>query len=342
MRRACGTDMDHGEMMEHSTGRVLPVVAMLGIGALVAVQTEINGELATRLGSGVRAGTAAGLISFGTGLLFLSALVAFEPRTRRGLLRIGASVRSGDLHWWQVVGGVAGACIVVSQGLTVATIGVALFTVALVAGLSTSSLVVDHVGLGPAGKQAISPVRVGGAVLTVAAVGLTVAERIGGTDALGSAALTLALLPMAAGFGAAYQQAVNGKVYQVGGPWAATWNNFLVGTTLLVVLMLASLALPGDLRTPPGTWWLYSGGLMGVVFICAAAMLVQVHGVLILGLCTVAGQVICAVGIDALADEGHVGILSVVGASLTLAGVAVASSPGLLRRLRHQPSPAGR
>ncbi len=121
-------------------------------------------------------------------------------------------------------------------------------------------------------------------------------------------------------------------VNQVGGPWAATWNNFLVGTTLLVVLMLASLGLPGDLRTLPGSWWLYTGGLMGVVFISAAAVLVQVHGVLVLGLCTVAGQVICAVGIDALADEAHVGVLSVVGASLALAGAAVASSTGLLRR----------
>ena len=312
--------------------RLLSVTAMLGIGALLAVQTEINGELATRLGSGLRAGTAAGLISFGTGLLFLSLLVTFEPRTRRGLQRIGTAVRSGDLRWWQVVGGVAGACIVVSQGLTVGTIGVAFFTVALVAGLSSSSLLVDHVGLGPTGRQAISPVRVGGAALTLAAVLLTGAERLGGSDALGPAALALGLLPMAAGGGAAYQQAVNGMVNQVGGPWAATWNNFLVGTTLLVVLMLASLGLPGDLRTLPGSWWLYTGGLMGVVFISAAAVLVQVHGVLVLGLCTVAGQVICAVGIDALADEAHVGVLSVVGASLALAGVAVASSTGLLRR----------
>jgi len=319
---------------------MLSLASMLVIGALLAVQTEINGELATRLGSGVRAGAAAGLISFVTGLAFLSALVVFEPRTRRGLLRIGAAVRSGDLRWWQVVGGVAGACIVVSQGLTVGTLGVALFTVALVAGLSTSSLLVDHVGLGPAGRQAISPVRAGGALLTVAAVVLTVAERLGGTDALGSGALALALLPMAAGCGAAYQQAVNGMVNQVGGPWAATWNNFLVGTALLVVLMLASLTVPGDLRALPGSWWLYTGGLMGVVFISAAAVLVRVHGVLVLGLCTVAGQIICAVGIGAVSDEANVGLLSVVGASLTLVGVAVASSPGL-RRLRRQPSPAG-
>jgi len=305
---------------------------MLAVGALVALQSEINGRLASELGSGVRAGLTAAVISFGSGFVLLSALVMLEPRTRRGLGRIFAATKAGRLRWWQLVGGVAGAMVVASQGLTVGTIGVALFTVAVVAGQSSSSLLVDSAGLGPAGPQRITTRRVTGAMLTLIAVCLAVAERLGGVDALGSSAIALALLPLVAGCGAAYQQAVNGQVNAVGGPWAATWNNFLVGTSLLVLLMVMSLALPGDLHTPPATWWLYSGGLIGIAFISAAAVLVQVRGVLVLGVCTVAGQVLGALGIDLATGQAHVGALSVVGAALTLVGVAVAASSGLRRR----------
>lgn len=319
--------------------RVLAVAAMLAIGALVAVQSQVNGRLAAELGDGARAGALAALISFGSGLLFLTVLVAVEPSTRRGLVRVASAVRSGALRWWQVVGGVVGALIVASQGFTVSTIGVALFTVALVAGQSASSLVVDHIGFGPAGHKRISAVRLLGAFLTVAAVVLAVAERVGGTDGLGPTALALALLPLVAGCGAAYQQAVNGLVNQVGGPWATAWNNFLVGTSLLLVLAGGSLTLPGNLRSLPGEWWLYTGGLMGVVFISAAAVLVRLHGVLVLGLCTVAGQVIGAVAIDALTQDARVGSLSFAGAGLTLVGVAVASAPGLKRQKAGPQSP---
>lgn len=304
---------------------------MLGIGVLVALQSEINGRLAGQLGDGFRSGVTAAVISFGSGLVFLSALVLFEPHTRSGVGRIIAATRAGRLRWWQLVGGIAGACVVASQGLTVGTIGVALFTVAVVAGQSSSSLLVDQAGLGPAGRQRITSVRVAGAFLTVVAVCLAVAERLGGADALSWSVAALALLPLAAGCGAAYQQAVNGQVHVVGGPWATTWNNFLVGTSLLLALLALSLAFPGDLDTPPSSWWLYSGGLIGVAFISAAAVLVQVHGVLVLGLCTVAGQVLGALVIDAAADDAHIGVLSVVGAALTLVGVAVAASPVLRR-----------
>ena len=310
----------------------LAVPAMLGAGGLIAVQSEVNGRLAGALGDGVRAGMMAALVSFGSGLFTLTTLALLEPRTRRGVTRLARAARTGRLRWWQLIGGVAGAFVVASQGLTVGTIGVALFTVAVVAGQSTSSLWVDHIGLSPAGRQRLTGARVTGAALTIAAVGLALAGRLGGTDALAWAALALALLPLAAGCGAAFQQAVNGQVNEVAGPWATTWNNFLVGTSLLLVLAAGSLAVPGDLQAPPGTWWLYSGGLMGVAFISAAAVLVRVHGVLVLGLCTVAGQVLGALTIDAVAQEGHVGMLSVTGGALTLVGVAVAASPGLRRR----------
>lgn len=306
---------------------VLALPAMVGVGALVALQSEINGRLATELGGGARGGAAAAVTSFGSGLLLLVLACALAPGPRAGVRRVLAAVgrgSDGGLRPWQLLGGVGGAALVASQGIAVGAIGVALFTVAMVAGQTAGGLLVDRAGLGPSGAHAVSTGRVVGAGLTLGAVVLGVAGRIGGADAVATGVVALALLPLLAGTGTSWQQAVNGRVAGVGGPLAAALVNFLVGTAALLVLSLALLLLaPGELRAPPGTWWLYVGGPVGVLFITLSARLVRVHGVLVLGLCTVAGLVVGSVLIDALGPDPHLGPLTVVGAVLALVGAAV-------------------
>ena len=55
-----------------------------------------------------------------------------------------------------MLGGLFGAFLVATQGLTVGTIGVALFSVAITAGQASSGLIVDHFGIGPSGHQPFS------------------------------------------------------------------------------------------------------------------------------------------------------------------------------------------
>ncbi len=309
---------------ESTIVRILAVPAMLAVGALVAVQTLINGALADRLGTGTRAGVAAAVVSFASGLVLLTAVVVLVPGPRRGLGRLVRAVGRGDLRPWQLGGGLVGAVLVASQGLAAATIGVALFTVAVVAGQTSSGLAVDRIGLGPAGARAVTPTRVIGAVLALVAVGLVAVGRLGGAHALTLGSLALALLPLAAGAGTSWQLAVNGRVSTVTGALPAAWNNSVVGMALLLALWLVSLARPGDLRTFPGPWWSVVGGVIGVVFIASAAALVRVHGVLVLGLCTIAGQVVTSLVLDAVTGV-PLGAWAVGGALLTLAGVLVAT-----------------
>ncbi len=301
---------------------VLAIPAMVVVGAMVAVQSQINGDLAGSLGDGVRAGAAAAVISFGSGLLLLSLIVALLPGPRAGVGRLRAAVRARWLRPHQLLGGAAGALLVASQGLTVGTIGVALFVVAVVAGQTTSGLVVDRLGLGPSGRQEVSVGRVVGAALTLAAVVVSVSGRLSG-GALAASAIALALLPLAAGAGTSWQQAMNGRVSGLSHPLAAAFNNFVVGTALLVAFLAVTLLVPGDLAAPPGEWWLYLGGVIGVVFITAGAMLVKVHGVLVFGLCVVAGQVITSVLIDAVVADTEIGVATTAGAAVALAGVVV-------------------
>lgn len=315
----------HGAHAPRTLLEVVAVPAMVGVGALVALQSQVNGELAERLGSGLRAGIAAAVVSFASGLVVLALAVAVLPGPRAGLGRLLRAARGGTLHPAQLLGGIGGALLVASQGLTVGTIGVALFTVAVVAGQTSSALLVDRLGVGPSGVRAVTAGRVLGALVCVAAVALTVAGRLTGPGALTAGALALALLPLVAGAGTAWQQAVNGRVSGVAGPVAAALNNFVVGFVLLLVLLAASLLRPGDLAGLPGTWWLYSGGVVGVAFIALSAALVRIHGVLVLGLCVVAGQVVTSVVLDALGEDSHLGVATVLGALAALAGVALAA-----------------
>jgi len=309
-------------------------VAATAVGCMVAVQSLVNGELADRSGGGLVGGAQAALISFAIGLVVLCGMVLVWRAGRQGIASVARALRLRRLRPWQLIGGAFGAYLVLAQSITVPVIGVALFTVSIVAGQSLSSVLVDRAGLGPAGRQAVTIGRAVGATVSVVAVGLTVLSRTGGPGELAGAALALVVLPFLAGASSAVQQAVNGRVAVVGGSIVATWVNFIVGAVLLTIawLVVRQTMAPAEALPALGgeTWWLYGGGVLGVVFIAMSAVLVRVLGVLVFGLCNVAGQVMGSLVLDVLAGHG-VEALTIVGACLTLTGVVAA---GLSTRRR--------
>jgi transporter family-2 protein len=301
-----------------TAGVALAVVS----GVALAVQSKINGELAVRLEDAIAAAT----ISFGSGLLVLTVLVPGTPAGRRRLRTLGAALREHRLRPWQLLGGTCGAFLVATQGLAVPALGVAVFIVALVAGQSASGLVVDRAGAGPGGPRPVTTPRLAGAVLTVLAVVLAVGDRIGHPGSL-----VLAVLPALAGIGIAWQQAVNGHVRTASNSaMVAGFVNFATGTAALLVAFAVALAVrgaPGGVL--PGDWWLYVGGLLGIVFIAVGAAVVRYTGVLLLGLGMIAGQVTGALLLDLLIPTaaGRPHWNTIAGAALTLAAVALALLP---------------
>lgn len=293
----------------------LALVFAVLCGGLVAVQSRINGELGSRLGDGFTAAA----ISFGSGLIILSIALTIAPAGRRGLARVRDALRERRLRWWYVCGGVAGSFLVLSQGLAAAALGVALFTVAVVAGQTLSGLVLDRVGIGPGGRRPLTAARLVGAILALAAVTWAVSAQFGG-----SAPVLLMILPFIAGLGTGWQQAVNGQVRLLAqSALTATFINFTTGTTVLVVLMLGRWAFAGLPKQLPPEPWLYVGGALGCVFIGVTALLVRITGVLLLGLATVAGQLVAALLLDLLLPTaGHILAFSTIGGTL-LAVVAV-------------------
>jgi transporter family-2 protein len=302
--------------------RALPVAASFFVGTLTAVQARINGQLSVELGNGLEAA----VYSFGSGLVVLTLIVALVPSIRAGVVRIPRAVRSGDLRWWQVLGGVLGGFFVGVQTAAVPVLGVAVFTVAVVAGQSSNSLVVDRMGLGPAGKQAITPRRVVSAVVAIVAVTVAVSNRFGSADF----SVVDVLLAFIAGLAIAVQQAINGRVARASQhPMSATFYNFAFGTVALGLAfgLMWAAGGHGPSPLPPGPWWLYLGGVIGIVFIAIAAWAVPIVGVLLFAVVTIAGQLSGALLLDVIAPTAgtDLAVNLVVGVLLAFVAVAIAA-----------------
>lgn len=105
---------------------------------------------------------------------------------------------------------------------------------------------------------------------------------------------------------------------------------FVSGTVVLVVIALIQGAGAGFVTVYPAEPWLYLGGVVGMTFVFGLAFAVRHTGVLLLGMGTVAGQVVAALVLDLVAP-GHGNTVDwVTFAAAALAGIAVviASSPG--------------
>jgi len=300
---------------------VAGVVGAFVAGAGIAAQSRVNGQLASELGDGY----VAALISFASGLLIVAVVMLVAPSGRRGLVAVRAAVAEKRMPWWYLAGGAAGAFFVLSQGLTAALLGIAIFTVAIVLGQTLSGLVIDRRGIGTTAPRAITVTRLVGSALMLVAVVFVVSSRL-----QGGFPWWALLMPFAAGLGSGWQQAVNGQVRVASGsPIAATFINFVVGTSLLLVAALVHAAGAGWPTQLPGNPVLYLGGIIGVIFIAVGTIVTPVIGVLLVGLATIAGQIVTSLLLDIFAPvtAQPIGWQVVVGTALTLVAVGIASLP---------------
>jgi transporter family-2 protein len=319
---ASGTPGDSVAEVHRHFPTWLALVIGVACGALVAVQSRINGELGRRLDDGFTAAA----ISFGSGLVILLVVLCFWRPGRVGLGRVRRALRPNEhgqreLRPWMLLGGFGGALLVAAQGLTAAVLGVALFTVAVVAGQTVSGLILDRIGLAPGGRRPLTVSRVLGSTLALVAVGWAVSAQLGG-----DVPLWMLVLPLVAGVFVGWQSAVNGRVRAAArSAQSATLINFVVGSAALVAIAVLRNSVIGWPSAFPSEPWLYVGGAIGCIFIAMQAALVRVTGVLLLGLATVSGQLVAALVIDMLFSAQGVAVSTIAGTTLALIAVVVAS-----------------
>ena len=289
-------------------------------GFAMAGQSRVNGEL----GKQIQNGTLAGTISNLTGLAVLVVIMALSPMGRNGWVLMVGAIRERRLNWLFTFAGTAGAIMISLQGMLVSVIGVALFTVAFVAGNSLGALFMDKWGIGPAGKRALTARRIAGVALGIVAVGIAGSGRLGDP-----ASFWPMLIPFVAGAFVAWQQAANGRITAAAQtPVTGTFLNFIVGTGVLLLAMIPLGLIGGMPESYPTQWWLYLGGPLGVFFVGVTGIMVRVIGVLVFGLCATLGQLIAALVIDLLFPgqvAEPVGLL--MGVVIMAAAVLIASLP---------------
>ena len=316
------------------TTRVNPWHVLFGflVACFNSTQARVNGQLGHLLGNGVMAA----FVSFISGLFILFIIVLASAKVRSALFNVPNLIRSGSLNWWQCIGGCAGAFYVIGQGTVVPVVGVAIFVIATVAGQSVSSLLVDKVGLGPAGPKAITLMRISAAAVAVTGVAVSVTGR----DQSGHFSLPLVVYAFFVGGVTSAQHALNGRVaVATKQPMATTTLNFTMGTTtLLFVLLFTHFVRHTPIPVPPAPWeqpLLWTGGSIGICFIASAAVLVRSLGVLVFSLVSVVGQLTGAVLLDVLFPTAgnHVTAQVVLGVAITGVAIAMAASSGWRGRL---------
>jgi transporter family-2 protein len=297
------------------------VLALCG-GLIVATQARLNGQFGQVVGNP----TAAAMLSAASGLAVSTPLVWALAPVRAGLARTLAAIRRGDLSRLALLAGALGAFLLFSQAYAVPALGVAIYSVLIVASLTGAGLLVDRVGLGPAGPQAVTAHRVAGAGLAVVA-----AVVAAGTDlSAGALALGAVLVVVAAGVGAATQSAMLGRLgVAAAHPLAAIWINF-TGATLTLAGVVAVLSMRGATWQVPPPSWLWLGGPLGLLVVGTIVVAVPRAGVLVVTLAMTAGQLLGSLAWDWAAPVSgqDLDAWSLAGATLLMAAVALASRPG--------------
>lgn len=289
-------------------------------GVMIALQARANGELSYRLDNAPQAA----LVSFSSGLFFITIYAIFSPKIKEGIKRLRSAVSSGEIPKIRLLAGALGGAFVALQTSVVPLIGVALYSVASIAGQSAVSLLVDRIGLTGGGVKLISPRRIAAAFITVVAVLVSVIDKLE-VDNFQLFALLLAVI---AGALVGVQRALNGQINEHSqNSYTTSLLNFITGTSFLTLFIIILIAL-GRVELQPlpiGPWWIYTGGVIGVIYIAATSLIVQHLGVLTFTLFSVGGQLIASLLLDIYSPTQGVSVswYLVSGIAMTYLGVLV-------------------
>ena len=304
-------------------------------GVMIALQARANGELSHLIGNGVEAA----LVSFGSGLIIISVIALFTPSIKEGARNLRGAVARKELPKWTLFAGALGGGFVAVQTHIVPLIGVAIYSVASIAGQTAASLVVDRIGLTGGGKKHITPRRIAAAFFTVFAVFISVYDRIDAQNL----SLIAVFMGCVAGAIVGVQRAMNGQINEYSHQsFTTSLLNFIMGTTFLVIFLSILVLINSEelVPLPAGPWWIYTGGIIGVIYIAFTSTIVQHLGVLTFTLFSVGGQLVGSLLIDLYSptDGVQVSMYLVTGIAMTYVGVIVGgvNNSQARKRLTHK------
>lgn len=299
----------------------------VAIGLLMPNQSAVN----NRLRSSVASPWVMATISFlvGTSCLALLTWATVGTVTFDGALVV-------TQPWWLWIGGLVGVVGMTTTVLLLPVIG-ALYSTALnLTAQVITTMVIDHFGIFGVEIYPASPWRLVGALIVLAAALLAVAagrSRLRLNQPSPSPLWYLVGLGVGVCFG--IQVAVNGQLTGVLDSAIHTgFISFLVGTAALLVLLVITrpslrISVPqSDTKNP---WWMWTGGVLGALYVTGVAFLSPLIGAATTVIVTQVGIIAGALAVD------HFGLLSaprkpvqplqVIGLVIMIAGVIIMNTP---------------
>jgi len=262
----------------------------------------------------------------------------FSPAIKEGARNLRGAVARREIPKWTLFAGALGGTFVGIQTHVVPVIGVAIYSVASIAGQTAASLLVDRLGITGGGKKEITFRRIGAAAFTVLAVFISVLDRIEGANLQ----VFAVFLAGVAGAVVGVQRALNGQINEHSHQsYTTSFLNFIMGTSFLLIL-LSLLVIFGETELTPlpaGPWWIYTGGVIGVIYIAFTSKIVQHLGVLTFTLFSVGGNLVGSLVIDLISPTNGVEVswYLVTGIAMTYLGVIVGGvNNSQSRRLKKQ------
>lgn len=298
----------------NQTGKLPAIFAAVVGGSFMAVQARVNSGLGQEIGSGILAA----LVSFSIGLLIISIATFASSKNRSALLSTLSKFKDSSIPLWLSIAGILGGIYVIMQGVVAGLIGIALFSIGVVAGSALSALLLDGNGMLGLTKRKIGLSRLAGTALAFS--GLVVAS-----DIANYSFTPLILLPFAAGIGIGFQQAMNGLFGTLAqSAVIPTFFNFIAGTIFiaLALLVVEGFSVPESWPTNP---LLYLGGVVGVIFIFMQVVVLPKIGALSMGIAMLVGQLSGSFLLDLLVPIANraVTISTLLGIVLAMLGAAL-------------------
>jgi transporter family-2 protein len=142
--------------------RGIAVIAMAGVGCLIAAQPAVNAGLGKSTGN-----LTAAFVSFAVGTLLLLVLVTLSGK-------LGGTSGALEVPWYYLLGGAIGAIYVFTALVTVSSIGAGGVAAATITGQLAASVVLDRLGVLGLDVVPISLDRVAGIALLLAGTFLIV------------------------------------------------------------------------------------------------------------------------------------------------------------------------
>jgi transporter family-2 protein len=299
----------------------------MGLGVMLDIQSRANSVLANQMHSSIAAGLACQLAAW----VFIIPIYVFNKDARSSFARILPAIKSRSLAWWEMLGGVFGGSFLTIQSYSVPLVGVALFTIALIAGQTMGSLFVDKTRLSPSGKHPITLQRFLAALITLVSVLISVYPELHHS--------TFHYLPFVltfiGGIFLAMGQGVNGRAGNVlKNTFSVTFIAFVFATLVLVIGLTINVINSHPHITLSSNFWAYLGGPAGLIYVAVSALIVKHIGVLKVVLFIVAGQLIGALAIDWLMPTKNTSINGyvIVGTITTFTSLIVANYNGNKKR----------